>query len=390
MRQFLQLKYLNLPKIPAPFIPTTCSKTIWVDVNGSADNDGQNPSKPTTLSKALSTLSDGTSVVIASGNYTLPADIIISNSNISISGVIEMGKPSVTIANKIIVSNITAGVSLIGLNLTNVELNGHLSYMANCQVSSSIRRIDPNGQCIILDCESFFAQFIISGNGTNNHNTTITGTKWNGADIICSAPGHVLGIFGGRNGPITISGAGTILFAREITAVNNGFSITANTGTVANLVNITCSNTVGTAQSPINIAGGAFYSFLNCSIDYGTSVLAGTDLGFVTTFSGLRIPNTTLNNALTEVYAVGTGGLIQKRSIASIQQITANGTAVLVAGNVVVNNANISATSKILVSILSPGGTIGSVYVFSRGVGTFTVRSTSALDTSTVLWALIV
>ena len=68
----------------------------------------------------------------------------------------------------------------------------------------------------------------------------------------------------------------------------------------------------------------------------------------------------------------------------------AMGVATLVAGTVVVNNTRITANTRIFLTIQSPAGTLGVVYVSARTAGTsFTITSTSILDTSTVAWMIV-
>lgn len=66
------------------------------------------------------------------------------------------------------------------------------------------------------------------------------------------------------------------------------------------------------------------------------------------------------------------------------------GTAVLVAGTVTVALPSVTAATHILLTIQTPGGTVGAVYVSARTAGTsFVITSTSATDTSTVAWAAV-
>lgn len=66
------------------------------------------------------------------------------------------------------------------------------------------------------------------------------------------------------------------------------------------------------------------------------------------------------------------------------------GTAVLVAGSVVVANTTITSNTRIYVGQRTPGGTVGAPFVSSVTNGTgFTIKSTSATDTSTVAWLLV-
>lgn len=80
------------------------------------------------------------------------------------------------------------------------------------------------------------------------------------------------------------------------------------------------------------------------------------------------------------------------RSIQAIREITngALGTATLVSGSVVVPNTNITVNTRIFLTINTPGGTPGAVYVGGRNAGVnFYINSTSASDTSTVAYLLI-
>lgn len=66
------------------------------------------------------------------------------------------------------------------------------------------------------------------------------------------------------------------------------------------------------------------------------------------------------------------------------------GTATLVGGTITVNNTKVTASSIILITIQAPGGTLGATYISARVASTsFTITSTSALDTSTVGWLII-
>lgn len=69
----------------------------------------------------------------------------------------------------------------------------------------------------------------------------------------------------------------------------------------------------------------------------------------------------------------------------------ASGSAVLVGGTVVVNTGAgmVTAASKIRLTTLAPGGAVGHCYVSARSAGSFTITSTSATDTSTVLWEIV-
>lgn len=65
------------------------------------------------------------------------------------------------------------------------------------------------------------------------------------------------------------------------------------------------------------------------------------------------------------------------------------GIATLVGGTVVVSNTSVTSNSRIFLTIQSPGGTLGSVYIAARTAGTsFTISSTSVIDTSVVAYQI--
>lgn len=66
------------------------------------------------------------------------------------------------------------------------------------------------------------------------------------------------------------------------------------------------------------------------------------------------------------------------------------GVATLVNGTVTVNNTNVTANSRIFLSVQSPGGTPGSpLRVSARVAGTSFTISTAAADTSVVAWQIV-
>lgn len=66
------------------------------------------------------------------------------------------------------------------------------------------------------------------------------------------------------------------------------------------------------------------------------------------------------------------------------------GTATLVTGAVVVSNTSITSNSLVFLTSQSDGGVVGFVRVTSKVVGTsFTITSSSALDTSTIGWMIV-
>ena len=72
-----------------------------------------------------------------------------------------------------------------------------------------------------------------------------------------------------------------------------------------------------------------------------------------------------------------------------IQSIIASGVAQLVLGNAVVLTSSVAADSKITLSAAGPSGSVGTWKVSSVVPGvSFTIVSSSALDTSQVAWSI--
>lgn len=65
------------------------------------------------------------------------------------------------------------------------------------------------------------------------------------------------------------------------------------------------------------------------------------------------------------------------------------GTATLVAGSVVVSNTSVTASSRILISRMASGGTLGHLSVAVSAGASFTITSSSGTDTSTVAWMIM-
>ncbi|MFF3416820.1 hypothetical protein ACFYW9_19285 [Streptomyces sp. NPDC002698] len=66
------------------------------------------------------------------------------------------------------------------------------------------------------------------------------------------------------------------------------------------------------------------------------------------------------------------------------------GLTTLVAGTVTVNTTAVGANSRIMLTIQTASGSVGSVYVNNRTAGSsFVIKSTNAADTSTVAWVIL-
>ncbi|MEV8530079.1 hypothetical protein AB0451_39405 [Streptomyces sp. NPDC052000] len=85
------------------------------------------------------------------------------------------------------------------------------------------------------------------------------------------------------------------------------------------------------------------------------------------------------------ISTAGGGLLVKTGTNATMGTAVLNGTTA-----VVVNTTKVTASSNIILTIQTPGGTVASPYVSARTAGTsFSVKSTGASDTSTVSWLIV-
>jgi hypothetical protein len=176
---------------------------------------------------------------------------------------------------------------------------------------------------------------------------------------------------------------GTVLFAP-------GSSLTDSTGlTILTGAPITCP-----------LVAGAFSVLLPCTNSTAlrptpfyyvvTEAIAGvaqapftislpSTLGSTVDMSALS-PIPTLATPTSGLYVISVNG--QSGSVTC-----PTGTATLVNGTAVVSNSQVTSASLIFLAAQSPAGTPGALYVSARTPGTsFTIRSTSATDASTVAY----
>ena len=140
------------------------------------------------------------------------------------------------------------------------------------------------------------------------------------------------------------------------------------------------------------------------SIDNFTCTEAGAIIlvgGFATHWASIVASNVCMQTAVGSAFVInaspGTIDVTNYGQMNSSNQIIAmtrhwtnnSGTAVLVGGTVTVSDTNITATSKIKLSVYTPGGTVGAPYVSVKTAATgFTITSTSGADTSTVYYEI--
>lgn len=124
----------------------------------------------------------------------------------------------------------------------------------------------------------------------------------------------------------------------------------------------------------------------------GATTCLRTDTGTIATVLGLTAVKTnTLNGTVNRVDPGDGSVVLAGRSVVPSGGTAARmGTAVLAAGTATVNTTAVTANSVIVLTIQTPGGTVGAPYVNARTAGTsFTIKSTSASDTSTVGWRIL-
>ena len=82
--------------------------------------------------------------------------------------------------------------------------------------------------------------------------------------------------------------------------------------------------------------------------------------------------------------AAGNGISVVTGTNATLGEVT------LVAGTATAATTKVSADSKIFITVQSSGGAVGTIYIDNITAGTaFSIRSSNALETSTVAWWLI-
>lgn len=197
-----------------------------------------------------------------------------------------------------------------------------------------------------------------------------------------SNPGLVLGSGGikvllATNSGLTLTGGLAISTTTPDTLVISGSTIDLDwflsDGTNTTVV---CDGNSGVITLT-NPGSGGDETNLVISKDAFTFSYLGSDIAVIGTLALTTYTNVAIN-------AIGAGLQIAEGSDARL------GTAVMVAGTVTVNNSTVTAKTRIFLTINTPGGTVGSVYVSARTAGTsFTITSTSVLDTSTVAWLLV-
>lgn len=167
--------------------------------------------------------------------------------------------------------------------------------------------------------------------------------------------------------PVTLSGNSTGNINNSVFSTGSSASITMSSSSNTSLSHCT----IDTSSSPAIDGAGAGIIDLSEVSFLAQSAIAGT----------VNISR----NSHTETGIVSAKGLdIQEGANARM------GTVNFTAGLALVATTAVTATSRIFLTINTPGGTVGSPYVFNRTPGVdFTISSTNGADGSAVAWMIV-
>jgi len=196
----------------------------------------------------------------------------------------------------------------------------------------------------------------------------------------------------------TIGTSGLTLQFTENPFISNGLYINNFTnGIVTNngvfIANIANSHIIFDAcTNAISIKNGVNIQLSSCTayVDGVTNLVTSSE----TLYSNYGFYLNTIVGTPTNIAASGitTNGFcnLSKNIHIEIPSVPTSGIATLVAGTVTVNTAAVQAGTVIQLSCLTPGGTQGFLSVGTITAGTsFVVNSSSATDTSTILWQIV-
>jgi len=244
---------------------------------------------------------------------------------------------------------------------------------------------------------------IAQGGATSGQSLAWSGSEWAPATIASGLTIGTTTITGGTSGRVLFNNAGAV-----------GELSTTGSGSVVLATSPTLSGTVGFGASPISFttsqtASGA----LVFNLGYGTLLVTQTGGGDAIWNRSLVLP---LNGYLRFGFIGGTDPILTGTAsnltltagvfVASIgvkagtngttQKLVKHGSAVLVGGAVTVSDSDTAetgtpaTTSRILVTRMTDGGTLGTGYSITRvNVTSFTITSSNAAETSTVSWVMI-
>ncbi|MFI1607860.1 glycosyl hydrolase family 28-related protein [Streptomyces griseofuscus] len=200
----------------------------------------------------------------------------------------------------------------------------------------------------------------------------------------CAAQGSPSGFRLDTCTAVNLTGCGAELCTTGLTvyggkgAVVAGFTSEASDGTSVWLTN--------------SATGVVLNGVTEVSPGSGATTCVRADTGTIATVLGLTAVKANVLSGTVNRIDPGDGSLVAagRTVVPSGGTAARMGTAVMAAGTVTVNTTAVGASSVVQLTIQTPGGTVGSPYVNARTAGTsFTIKSTSASDTSTVGWRIL-
>lgn len=198
----------------------------------------------------------------------------------------------------------------------------------------------------------------------------------------------------GTNGNVLVANSAQTLGLQWAGAVvnGNGFAYTVATRTlVGTLAGDVTGTLAATAIAAATVTGKAITGFVSGA---GTVTAADTLLTAANKFNGnIALKANTASPVFTGDVNSSTGNVLISTLGKGLSVKTGTnskiGQAVLVGGTVVVGNTSVTANSRIHLTVSTAGGTQGFLR-YSKVVGTsFTITSTSVLETSTVDWIIV-
>lgn len=187
---------------------------------------------------------------------------------------------------------------------------------------------------------------------------------------------------------MTLSSTGTVNL--QVTSTTTGSanqaSLTLTRGDSANGTNLVIWKTGVSILWSAGMASGTSDFVINDVLNSIASFKLTTGTGAATVSGALTTGGTVTLNSGNLVIGTATNGITLKG--AAVSAGTANASfvtsVVLVGGTVTVNNSFVTTSCCGFCSVVTSGGTPGVGYIVTVASGTFTVKSTNALDTSTL------
>lgn len=345
--------YSNINRAAAFYVTGSAATVTLVGVQENAPGAGATSSIKVDTGSAATVIDDtvATATSLASGTTT-----VLSGNTLTLAG------------------NLTANGST---DIFTGTIAGQPSASGNTVLSANVAGTDAFDRFRLLGTGA-----MTIGPGTATRDTqlarTATGTlQLTNPNTTHAATLSIDGVVSGLTETLSTGAAGG-----KVLAITN----TTSAPTADNL--LITSQAAGDSTLGIQVSGDTKDRFTVDStgkMQWGPGGATATDTDFYRANAGTLTTDGSLTvGGNLDIYNAGRGLQIGEGTNAK------QGTAVLTAGAVTVANTSVTATSRIYLTIQTPGGTVGSPYVFSRTAGTsFVVHSTSGTDTSTVAYLIV-